>query len=130
MTGELAGGNLPHPRQGWGRMNLTRTFDNASRIIVNQSHSFTESGQTFVITGEIRDSSQPFRVNLAWTDAPGFSALRAVGERPRPGGDDKRAALCGDNDFDGDVSQPGGEEPTRRTTLKASGARRARAELL
>ena len=32
-----------------------------------------DSGQQFVITGEVKDSAQPFRVTLAWTDAPGFS---------------------------------------------------------
>ena len=112
MTGELASGNLPHPRQGWGRMNLTRTFDNASRIIVNQSHSLTESGQTFVITGEIRDSSQPFRVNLAWTDAPGFSAFA-----PWVNDLDLEVTINGQlyrgNNFVNDVSQPGGEANVR-----------------
>ena len=108
MTGELAGGNLPHARQGWGRLNLTRTFDSATRIIVNQSHSFTDSGQSFVITGEIRDSSQPFRVNLAWSDAPGFSAFA-----PWVNDLDLEVIINGQlyrgNNFRGDVSQPGGE---------------------
>ena len=112
MTGNLAGGNLPHPRQGWGRMNLTRTFDSASRIIINQSHSFTESGQTFVITGEIRDSSQPFRVNLAWTDAPGFSAFA-----PWVNDLDLEVTINGQlyrgNNLVNDVSQPGGEANVR-----------------
>ncbi|HWN97909.1 MAG TPA: S8 family serine peptidase, partial [Blastocatellia bacterium] len=40
MTGDGAGGNLPHPRQGWGLMNLNRAFDSASKIFVNQSTTF------------------------------------------------------------------------------------------
>ena len=75
MTGEGAGGNLPHPRQGWGLMNLNRAFDGASKILVNQTTTLTDSGQEFVLTGEVKDSSQPFRVTLAWSDAPGFSGF-------------------------------------------------------
>lgn len=108
MTGNLAGGNLPHPGQGWGRMNLTRAFDSASRIIINQSHSFNDSGQTFVITGEIRDSSQPFRVTLAWSDAPGLSAFA-----PWVNDLDLEVTINGQlyrgNNFVNDVSRPGGE---------------------
>jgi subtilisin family serine protease len=75
MTGEGAGGNLPHPRQGWGLMNLNRAFDGASKILVNQTTTLTDSGQEFVLTGEVKVSSQPFRVTLAWSDAPGFSGF-------------------------------------------------------
>jgi hypothetical protein len=73
MTGERAGGDLPQARQGWGLLNLNRTFDSTPKILVNQINVFTESGQQFLITGEVKDSTQPFRVTLAWTDAPGFS---------------------------------------------------------
>jgi hypothetical protein len=112
MTGEFAGGNLPHVRQGWGRLNLTRTFDNASRVIINQSHSFTDSGQAFVITGEVRDLSQPFRVSLVWSDAPGLSAFA-----PWVNDLDLEVTINGQlyrgNNFAGDVSQPGGEANVR-----------------
>lgn len=112
MTGELAGGNLPHAQQGWGRLNLTRTFDNTSRIIINQSQSLTDSGQSFVITGEVRDSSQPFRVNLVWSDAPGLSAFA-----PWVNDLDLEVTINGQlyrgNNFIGSVSQPGGEANVR-----------------
>jgi hypothetical protein len=39
--------------------------------LVDQTELFTESGQTFEIQGSIDDRSQPLRVTLAWTDAPG-----------------------------------------------------------
>jgi hypothetical protein len=75
LGGDSAKGNLPHPKQGWGLLNLGRLFDNTAKVFVNQTQTFSDSGQEFVLTGEIKDSSQPFRVTLAWTDAPGFSAF-------------------------------------------------------
>jgi hypothetical protein len=108
MTGEQAGGNLPHPRQGWGLLNLNRAFDNTPRIFVNQTTTFNDSGQSFVITGEVKDTSQPFRVTLAWSDAPGFS-----GAAPWVNDLDLEVAINGQvyrgNNFSGQTSQPGGE---------------------
>jgi hypothetical protein len=71
LTGENAGGNLPAERQGWGRANLTRAFDDAKRTLVDQTRLFTESGQAFEIEGSLADRSRPLLVTLAWTDAPG-----------------------------------------------------------
>ncbi|HEX8090425.1 MAG TPA: S8 family serine peptidase, partial [Blastocatellia bacterium] len=71
LTGENAGGDLPSDRQGWGRADLTRAFDDAKRVLVDQSRLFTESGQTFEIQGSLANRSRPLRVTLAWTDAPG-----------------------------------------------------------
>jgi hypothetical protein len=108
MTGESAGGNLPHPRQGWGLMNLNRAFDGASKILVNQTTTLTDSGQEFVLTGEVKDSSQPFRVTLAWSDAPGFS-----GFAPWVNDLDLEVSINGQvyrgNNFLGQDSQAGGD---------------------
>jgi subtilase family protein/BACON domain-containing protein len=71
MNGTGAGGNLPSNSQGMGRMNLGRAFDTMPRILVNQTQLLTATGQTFQSTGSVASSSQPFRVTLAWTDAPG-----------------------------------------------------------
>ena len=71
MTGTGAGGNLPSNSQGMGRMNLGRAFDGIQRIIVDQTQIFGSTGQTFQVTGSVATTSQPFRVTLAWTDAPG-----------------------------------------------------------
>src|SRR5262249_4239267 len=71
MTGENAGVSLPGTRQGWGLLNLSRAFDSARRLLVDQTQLFTESGQTFQVQGSIADRSLPLRVTLAWTDAPG-----------------------------------------------------------
>lgn len=78
MTGENAGGDLPGQRQGWGLVNLSRAFDSAKRVLVDQTKLFTESGQTFEIQGSIADRSQPLRVTLAWTDAPGTLVAPAL----------------------------------------------------
>jgi subtilase family protein len=112
ITGEGAGGDLPQVRQGWGRLNLGRAFDDASKIVVNQSHTFTDSGQEFVITGEVKDSGLPFRVMLAWSDAPGFS-----GAAPWVNNLDLEVTINGQvyrgNHFLGQQSQPGGEPNTK-----------------
>lgn len=74
LTGDNAGGNLPSERQGWGRANLTQAFDDAKRVLVDQSTLLTESGQAFEVEGSLADRSRPLRVTLAWTDAPGMLA--------------------------------------------------------
>jgi hypothetical protein len=78
LTGEHAGGNLPAPRQGWGLVDLGRAFDNAARKLIDQTHLFTESGQSFEVRGSVADRSRPLRVTLAWTDAPGSLAGAAI----------------------------------------------------
>ncbi len=112
MTGELAGGDLPHPRQGWGLLDLGRAFDDAPKVFVNQTHTFTDSGQEWLMTGEIKDATRPFRVSLAWTDAPGLSAFA-----PWVNDLDLEVTVNGHsylgNHFDGDVSEPGGEPNTK-----------------
>ena len=78
LTGENAGGNLPAERQGWGRANLSRAFDDAKRALVDQTQLLTESGQAFEIQGSLADRSRPLLVTLAWTDAPGALAGAAL----------------------------------------------------
>lgn len=115
MTGTEAGGDLPHPRQGWGLVNLNRTLDATPKIFVNQTTTFTDSGQVFVITGEVKDSTQPFRVMLAWTDAPGFS-----GAAPWVNDLDLEVSINGQvyrgNHFSGQDSQPDGDFDTKNNT--------------
>ncbi|HSF24091.1 MAG TPA: S8 family serine peptidase [Blastocatellia bacterium] len=112
LTGEGAGGNLPHPRQGWGLVNLNRAFDGASKIFVNQSTLLAASGQEFVLTGEVKDSAVPFRVMVVWSDAPGFS-----GFAPWVNDLDLEVSINGQvyrgNNFNGQESKPGGDADTR-----------------
>ena len=78
LTGANASGNLPGERQGWGLVNLTRAFDSRQRVLIDQTKIFTESGQSYEIRGSLADRSQPLRVTLAWTDAPGTLAGPAL----------------------------------------------------
>ena len=112
MNGALAGGDLPHPVQGWGLLNLDRAFDQTPKIFVNQTELLMVVGQEFVFTGEVKDASRPFRVTLAWSDAPGFSAFASwVNDL------DLEVVINGQvyrgNNFKGEVSQTGGEPDTR-----------------
>jgi hypothetical protein len=71
MTGVGANDNLYSNSQGMGEVDLTRAFDAVPRVMIDQAQVFTASGQTQVITGNVQDGGQPFRVTLAWTDPPG-----------------------------------------------------------
>jgi hypothetical protein len=71
MTGTGAGGNLPSNSQGMGRMNLGRAFDGVQRLLIDQTQTLGATGQTYQVAGSVNSTSQPFRVTLAWTDAPG-----------------------------------------------------------
>jgi hypothetical protein len=71
LSGTGAGGNLPSNSQGMGRMDLGRAFDGSQRILTDQTQILGSTGQTFTATGSVATSTQPFRVTLAWTDAPG-----------------------------------------------------------
>jgi hypothetical protein len=71
MTGVGANDTLPSNNQGMGRMNLGRAFDGTSRVLVDQTQVLGATGGTYQVTGAVSSSTAPFRVTLAWTDAPG-----------------------------------------------------------
>jgi hypothetical protein len=76
LTGATANDTLPSNVQGMGEMDLGMAFDGTPRILRDQipSDLFTNSGQFRSVTGVISETNQPFRVTLAWTDAPGSPA--------------------------------------------------------
>jgi len=74
MTGTGAGDTLPSNSQGMGLLDLGRAFDGTARILKDQTERFTASGQTRTVIGTLADASKPFRVTLAWTDAPGTTS--------------------------------------------------------
>jgi hypothetical protein len=83
---------LPSSAQGMGIIDLARMFDGVPRLIrdettpraidtpllttnpVPQQTFFSRSGQSYEVSGVVADATQPFRVTLAWTDAPGNPA--------------------------------------------------------
>lgn len=71
LTGSGAAGNLPSVSQGWGLMDLGRAFDDTPRLWVDQTVILDGTGDEYTFTGMVADPSKPFRVTLAWTDAPG-----------------------------------------------------------
>ena len=78
MNGVMAGDTLPGANQGWGLMSLGRALDGVSRLLVDQDQMISNTGQVITVQGKIADPSKPFRVTLAWTDAPGTAAASPV----------------------------------------------------
>ena len=114
MTGLSAGDNLWSPHQGMGAMNLGRAFDGVYRVMSDQetTNKFTASGQTRVFEGTVTDTGLPFRVSLAWSDAPGSTVGNAFNNNL-----DLTVAVGGTtfkgNVFSGAYSQSGGSYDTR-----------------
>ena len=79
MTGVSANDTLPSNNQGMGEVNLGVAFDGVRRVLRDQlgADKFTATGQVRSFTNTITDPSKPFRVTLAWTDAPGSTSGNA-----------------------------------------------------
>jgi len=73
MTGVGANDALWSNSQGMGGADLRRSFDGIPRILSDQTpaEKFTATGQMRTFTGVVSDPTRPFRVTVAWTDAPG-----------------------------------------------------------
>jgi len=81
--------SLPSKAEGMGELDLARMFDGVPRLIrdettrraidtplsttnpVPQQTFFSRSGQSYEVSGAVADSTKPFRVTVAWLDAPG-----------------------------------------------------------
>src|SRR5262249_36984410 len=65
--------------QGMGEVDLDTSFDGSPRMLRDEisGDKFTATGQSRSYAGTINDSSKPFRVTLAWTDAPGNTSGNA-----------------------------------------------------
>ncbi len=73
LTGAGANDSLWSDHQGMGEMNLGAAFDGTPRLLRDQlpQDIFTATGQSHTYVGTISDTNKPFRVTVAWTDAPG-----------------------------------------------------------
>jgi hypothetical protein len=73
LNGVWAGDSLWSNNQGMGAVNLGFALDGTPRIMRDELYvdKFTATGQKRTFTGIVSDPSKPFRVTLAWTDAPG-----------------------------------------------------------
>ncbi len=79
LNGTGANDTLYSNSQGMGEMNLGELFNRGAvtpSILRDQvaGDTFTATGQTRTFGGSITDPSKPFRVTLAWTDAPGSTS--------------------------------------------------------
>jgi hypothetical protein len=76
MNGAGANDTLWSNNQGMGEMNLGDAFDRGPvvpTVLRDElaADTFTATGQTRSFTASVVDPTRPFRVTLAWTDAPG-----------------------------------------------------------
>jgi len=117
MTGVDANDTLWSDNQGMGAVNLGFALDGASRILRDEISvdKFTATGQKRTFTGIISDPSRPFRVTLAWTDAPGSTSGNAYNNdldlTVTVGGSTYKGNL-----FNGAVSVTGGSADSQNNT--------------
>ncbi len=78
LQGDGAGKTLPTIGQGWGGVHMNNLFNDTPRTLVDQQVVFHKSGDFYQIEGKIADPSQPLRVSLVWTDAPGSTSSGKV----------------------------------------------------
>ena len=73
MDGSDANDDLWSNKQGMGLADLGMALDDSQRVYKdqNEEEKFTATGQQRLFTGFIAETNRPFRVTLAWTDAPG-----------------------------------------------------------
>ena len=114
LTGYGANDGRWSNSQGMGLMDLGVAFDSVPRILHDQQPEelFTDSGQNLALSGTIADPGHPFRVTLAWTDAPGSTTGPAFNNdldlRVTVGGQTYKG-----NVFSGALSTPGGAADMR-----------------
>ena len=113
LDGANAGGNLPGPAQGFGRVDAGLGFRTAApRLLVDQQTVLAGPGSSAGYSGQIVNPSEPVRIVLAWTDAPGSTVGNAfvndLDLTVTVGG----VAYRGNN-FAGSTSQPNGTPDTR-----------------
>jgi len=107
LTGVDANDTLPSNRQGYGMPNLAALFDDEQKYLLDQTHVFDNTGETWTWTGAVADPTQPVRLALAYTDKAG-----AIGTSPQVNNVDLAAVIDGDsylgNVFSGTWSTTGG----------------------
>ena len=70
---DLGTPDVPNRDEGWGRVDLAALFDPAAqRVLVDQSVVLGDVGDAATLQVRPVDPTQPLRVTVAWTDAPGM----------------------------------------------------------
>lgn len=74
LNGVSTGDTLPSNNQGWGDINMGNLFDTTPSqycVLLDQSVTFSATGQTYLKDCQVLDTTKPVRISLVWTDAPG-----------------------------------------------------------
>ncbi|MCA9989102.1 MAG: S8 family serine peptidase, partial [Anaerolineales bacterium] len=70
--------DIPNNNEGWGRINVTNIISPTSTAIYrDQLDMFNNTGEQYSLEVGIADPSEPLKITIAWSDAPG-----AVGANP------------------------------------------------
>ncbi|MBI2568264.1 MAG: S8 family serine peptidase [Candidatus Schekmanbacteria bacterium] len=108
ISGVDATDDLPSNNQGLGLPDLGAAFDEAARIVVDQSVTLGETGGSWEVFGGTAENDRPTRIVLTWTDAPG-----AAYADPQVNDLDLEVFVDGElyrgNHFAGPWSSPGGD---------------------
>ena len=105
----LSGSTPPNNDIGWGRIDVSQIVDtDATFEFIDQTELFTSSGDQFQTTVGVVEPSEPLKITLVWSDAPG-----AIGANPAIVNDlDLTVVNGGDtylgNQFNNGLSVPGG----------------------
>ncbi len=96
-------GEIPNINEGWGRVNVTNIISpTAYTLYYDQTHLFTETGQQWTLDVGVPDPTQPLKITLAWSDAPG-----AVGANPALVNNLDLTVINGGNTYLGNVFSGG-----------------------
>ncbi|MET0226231.1 MAG: S8 family serine peptidase [Dokdonella sp.] len=107
LTGAYANDDLPSNNQGYGMPNMSDMFSATPKVLLDQSETFDNTGETRTYTFGIADPTQPLRIAMAYTDAPG-----ELGASPQVNDLDLSVSVGGQtfpgNHFEHQWSVPGG----------------------
>ncbi|HEY0230890.1 MAG TPA: S8 family serine peptidase [Dokdonella sp.] len=107
LTGTYANDDLPSNNQGYGMPNMSDMFSATPKVLLDQSEVFDNTGETRSYTFGVADPTQPLRIAMAYTDAPG-----ELGASPQVNDLDLAVSVGGQtylgNHFDHQWSVPGG----------------------
>jgi hypothetical protein len=111
LTGVSGNGNLPTNNQGYGMPNMGLMFDATPKVLLDQSETFTTSGDTRAYTWGVADATKPVRITMAYADAPGSGT-----GNPQVNNLDLKVEIGGEtylgNHFSGAFSTTGGTADT------------------
>ncbi len=112
LTGVGANDTLPSNAQGYGMPMIADMFDTTPKVILDQTETFDNTGETRTYTWGTVDTGKPVRIALAYTDAFG-----ALGTSPQVNNLDLKVEIGGQtylgNRFTGQYSSTGGAADTK-----------------